>query len=336
MKAKSSYDFIGDVHGQSDKLNELLQTLGYARKSRGWKHPEGRKVVFLGDYIDRGPGVAEVLSTVRAMVEDGAALALMGNHEFNALAYHTPDPWCEGEFLRPHSDKNRKQHGATLEQFRGRGAEWKSWLDWFYTLPLWLDLGGVRAVHACWHPEAMNRLGTSFLDPDLLVKASRKGWREYFDVEILLKGVEVRLPSGGALPDKDGHHRSEIRVKWWKTVRCGLSAQDLIFPSIDFGPDLDVRIEDGELMKIPGYPVGQPPVLIWHYWLPPCQPPRPERANIACVDTSAGKNGPLTAYRWEGEQELSETRFIQTKRDPIPYNRKPSDHTRSIIIDENP
>ena len=43
-----------------------------------------------------------------------AATAVMGNHEFNAICYHTPDG--AGDFLRPHTEKNTRQHGATLEQ----------------------------------------------------------------------------------------------------------------------------------------------------------------------------------------------------------------------------
>jgi hypothetical protein len=57
----------------------------------------------------------------RRMVEKGAALAVMGNHEFNAIAWHTPDVRHLGEYLRPHQspqwgDKNRKQHAYFLAE----------------------------------------------------------------------------------------------------------------------------------------------------------------------------------------------------------------------------
>jgi len=54
------YDLIGDIHGHSDELVELLEVLRY-RKSHGvYKHAE-RQVIFLGDFIDRGPKIRQVL-----------------------------------------------------------------------------------------------------------------------------------------------------------------------------------------------------------------------------------------------------------------------------------
>lgn len=141
------YDLIGDIHGYADELLQLLKKLGYRQDHGVYAHPE-RKVIFLGDFIDRGPKIREVLDIVRPMVEQETALAVMGNHELNALAYHTTDPANPGEFLRPHSPKNKKQHQQTLDQLKE--ADRASYLDWFRALPLWLDLDGLRVVHACW------------------------------------------------------------------------------------------------------------------------------------------------------------------------------------------
>src|SRR5215207_3524967 len=80
------FDIIGDVHGCGDELEELLATLGYVRDADAvWRHPGGRKVVFLGDLVDRGPGVPGVLRTAMAMVEAGSALAVPGNHDIKLL-----------------------------------------------------------------------------------------------------------------------------------------------------------------------------------------------------------------------------------------------------------
>ncbi len=146
--------------------------LGYHRQRGHWRHPEGRVAVFLGDYIDRGPAILEVLGIVRSMVDDGVARAIMGNHEFNALAYHTADPENPKVHLRPHTDRNTAQHGATLDQIRGRKREWNRWIKWFYSLPLWLDLEGVRAAHACWDSDAMRRIGAGI--PIHHIKASNQ------------------------------------------------------------------------------------------------------------------------------------------------------------------
>ena len=82
------YDIIGDIHGHADKLEELLLKLGYTKNHKQYSHRE-RKALFLGDYIDRGPKSHEVLKIVKHMVDGGHAIALMGNHEYNAICFHT-------------------------------------------------------------------------------------------------------------------------------------------------------------------------------------------------------------------------------------------------------
>src|ERR1700676_3465489 len=111
------YDLIGDIHGHADELVQLLEVLGYEKARGSYRHPE-RKVIFLGDFIDRGPQIRQVLEIVRPMIEAGHALAVMGNHELNALAYHTEDPESHGEYLRRHSEKNERQHRQTVQQLK--------------------------------------------------------------------------------------------------------------------------------------------------------------------------------------------------------------------------
>lgn len=73
------YDIIGDIHGHADKLEELLNSLGYTISDGVYKHPNNRQVVFLGDYIDRGPKIRETLHIVKSMCDAGNAFAIMGN-----------------------------------------------------------------------------------------------------------------------------------------------------------------------------------------------------------------------------------------------------------------
>ncbi|MCQ3808528.1 MAG: polynucleotide kinase-phosphatase [Acidimicrobiia bacterium] len=75
------FDIIGDVHGCHDELVRLLDQLGYETSAEPITHPQGRRVVFLGDLVDRGPGVAEVLDLAMSMVAAGSALCILGNHE---------------------------------------------------------------------------------------------------------------------------------------------------------------------------------------------------------------------------------------------------------------
>jgi protein phosphatase len=76
------FDIIGDVHGCYDELHTLLTELGYEINSHfEARHPEGRKAVFLGDLVDRGPKIPEVLKLVMTMTGAGQALAVPGNHD---------------------------------------------------------------------------------------------------------------------------------------------------------------------------------------------------------------------------------------------------------------
>lgn len=87
------FDVIGDIHGCFDELRELLTGLGYQvdeRNENGQTRyivtpPHGRTAVFLGDLVDRGPRVPDVLRLVMDMVGAGTALCVPGNHELKLL-----------------------------------------------------------------------------------------------------------------------------------------------------------------------------------------------------------------------------------------------------------
>ena len=89
------FDVIGDVHGCLDELTELLEELGYVRTEahpnehpldgRIYAHPEGRKVVFLGDIVDRGPRILDCLKLVYSMVQSDNALCVPGNHDMKLM-----------------------------------------------------------------------------------------------------------------------------------------------------------------------------------------------------------------------------------------------------------
>ena len=80
------FDIIGDVHGCYDELVQLLGTLGYVIADDGTvAPPAGRKAVFLGDLVDRGPKIPQVLKLVMGMVHAGAALCVPGNHDMKLL-----------------------------------------------------------------------------------------------------------------------------------------------------------------------------------------------------------------------------------------------------------
>ncbi|HEX8391514.1 MAG TPA: polynucleotide kinase-phosphatase [Longimicrobium sp.] len=135
------FDLIGDVHGCGDELDELLAALGYAPGEDGVpRHPEGRKAVFLGDLVDRGPRVAHVLATAMAMVQAGTALAVPGNHDV--------------KLLRALRGKNVQiKHGlqTSLDDLAQQTPEFRARVDRFLDgLPSHyvLDGGALVAAHA--------------------------------------------------------------------------------------------------------------------------------------------------------------------------------------------
>ncbi|HEY3898241.1 MAG TPA: metallophosphoesterase [Chthoniobacter sp.] len=298
------YDIVGDIHGHADTLRALLKKLGYEEHDGAYRHPE-RSVIFVGDFIDRGPKIRETLQIVRAMMESGSALAVMGNHEYNALCFHTPDG--RGGHLRPHTTEKVTQHQATLEQIAVPFPdEWRDWVAWFKTLPLFLDLGALRVVHACWDDDQVACLnGSNRLTDALLHASAAKGTPEYRAIEVLLKGKEIELPDGHTFVTKDGVERHEIRVKWW-IPGAGKTYYDLSLPTCETAPRL-LAPANRSLER--GYAETEPPVIVGHYWLAPAKPEL-LAPNVACVDYSVAKDGPLVVYRWDGEAVLDDGKFV--------------------------
>lgn len=345
------YDIVGDVHGCAAELEALLDKLGYQRQHADgpYRHPD-RTAVFVGDLIDRGPEQLRVLQTVKAMVDARSAQMVLGNHEFNAMAYATEWPNGSGKYLRPHDDpsnptaaKNETQHEAFLDQVTGENRA--HYLGWFWTQPLWLDLGGLRVVHACWHSEsitvAARELGGSrFTALEQLVRASTKGDPLYTAVETLLKGPEVSLTDHGHDPyiDKDGHPRHKARAQWWNdgaTTLRGIAEMGGNFRTGDgtpYPPLPDTPLSAAHQSHL--Y-TEQIPVFYGHYWRQGEPTHRRDWTDFtACVDFSAVKNGALTAYRWSGEARIQPDHYVSFPEQAGQRSRHDRARSSRILIEE--
>jgi hypothetical protein len=320
MTDLSGYDLIGDIHGHAGPLARLLEKLGYRDQdgSGVWSHSE-RKVIFLGDFIDRGPKQLETVQMARSMVENGTALAVMGNHEFNAILYASEHPDGSGQFLRERSDKNRNQHRAFLTAVdsldpSGVSDPQREIVEWFKTLPVYLDLPGLRVIHACWHPDSIAVLGDHLDERQRICEDSwstlaQKGSPAYEAAEILLKGWEIRLPENVSFLDKDRNRRVHIRTRWWETAMHTYRGLAIV-PADVIGCIPDSQVEADVL---PGYD-GHKPLFLGHYWLD--GDPKPLSDHIACLDYSIAREdlsdstpGKLCAYRWNGEEKLKTEHF---------------------------
>ena len=155
---RGPFDIIGDIHGCFEETKELLETLGYAWQpesgydfGRGYRvsHPQGRKVIFLGDIVDRGPGIPEMLRLVMSMVADRTALCVPGNHEI--------------KLVRKLRGKNVKlKHGLaeTVEQLEPETVEFKHRVETFLDKLVShyvLDDGKLVVAHAGMKEEYQGR-----------------------------------------------------------------------------------------------------------------------------------------------------------------------------------
>lgn len=224
-------DIIGDVHGESGALFQLLDRLGYDGNGH---HKQGRRLVFLGDLVDRGPDSIAVVKFVMRLVSRGIAQCILGNHELNLL-------------LGEHKHGNHWFYGETEALVRGSTEISfqnmidpsdhdlrNSFLDFFRTLPVVLERPDLRVVHAMWHDEAVDALRT--FDGDVLqafdffseqsVKL-QNDLTDPIDIELVIQnGNPVKVCTSGreVRADKEfyagGKMRQCDRDQWWRNYKA--------------------------------------------------------------------------------------------------------------------
>lgn len=151
------FDIIGDIHGCAGELESLLEELGYTvspsgepgARSYDITPPEDRRVIFVGDLVDRGPRSPDVLRLVKGMVEAGTAFCVIGNHE--------------NKLIRKLNGRNvQLTHGLaeTVEQFEaqpeGFAEEMRDWLDGLISHYVFDD-GKLVVAHAGLTEDMHNR-----------------------------------------------------------------------------------------------------------------------------------------------------------------------------------
>ena len=152
------FGIIGDVHGCAGELETLLTRLGYDVRWSGTPGtasvevvpPAGRRAIFVGDLVDRGPRSPDVLRIVMSMVESGAAFAVPGNHDVKFLR------WLDGKDVKPTHGLDR-----TIAQFEGETKAFRNRVrEFFTTLPIyvWLEGGRLAVAHAGIKEEMLGRV----------------------------------------------------------------------------------------------------------------------------------------------------------------------------------
>lgn len=304
------YDLIGDIHGCGNTLIRLLEQMGYSKKNGIYQHPK-RKVVFLGDIVDRGPNIRLACHIVRDMVDAGHADIVMGNHEYNIVTYLTEaPPGVNQPYLREHTKRNNFIVEQTLQQFANYQQEFREFLDWFISLPLFLEYEHFRVVHACWDQamigEYQRRYGGNTLDKSMLAESVNTNSFLYQFMDRTLRGTSLKLPENRSMTAKDGMVRQFFRTKFWADTpeRYG----DVVFQPDPLPEDIEHGLlSPDEKEQLLFYGPEERPLFIGHYWMQGI--PAPVTPNIACLDYSAVKYGRLAAYRMDQETALQTGKF---------------------------
>lgn len=287
-------DLISDIHGDLDRMEGLLEALGYNLDNHS--HPNRRRALFLGDFIDRGTQNLAVLRRMDAMRRAGTALAIMGNHELNAILFHADDG--QGDGLRARSEANTHHHETFLREAPLGSAAAAEALSLMMSLPLFLEVDGLRAVHAYWRDDLIGEITRKRPDGRIRhedlpeVALERNGSSFGMAVTLATKGPEADLPPGAWYADRHGKRRDAVRLCWW-TPSADFHSAIISCPDLSRIPNGPVPANVAELI----YPADAPPVAFGHYQL------NGEAAlgpNTLCLDVP----GRPLAYRWDGEQEF--------------------------------
>ncbi len=139
--SENAFDIVGDVHGCADELEELIEVLGYKlnMETRLQIRPQGRKLAFVGDLVDRGPDSARVLDMVMALHKQGA-IVVLGNHCYKVMRY-----------LQGHQVRISKEVERTIEQIKARGIEFtQAVLLFLKEVQFIFETGDLIIVHAAY------------------------------------------------------------------------------------------------------------------------------------------------------------------------------------------
>ena len=304
--SKLRLDFIGDVHGYANALENILRKMGYIQTNKGWAHPTNI-AVFVGDFINRGPHNRKTIEIIRTMVENNHAYAILGNHEINAICYFTKRK--SGKPLRMPGPANRKQLDKIKREYITQPTVFEDTIKWLRHLPLYINFGSVRVVHAYWNDAHISLLYKEVPAKKLtksFLKEAMQGGTEISKAFIqTTRGVEFCFPPNLIVRDNSHFRRINFRVKWWN------SPYDKTYEEISMETKYhlpNIPVHEEIIVPFEVYKPTDPPVFIGHYSMNghnPIQSP-----NVCCVDAGVAAKGRLAAYRWSGEQVLDINKMI--------------------------
>ncbi len=315
-------DIIGDIHGHLEPLRRLLRDLGY-HEPDGWAHPQSRRLLFVGDLVDRGPASLEVAQLIQRLCATGQHLCLLGNHELNLVQ------WRHGGTGPKGSNRD------TIEAIEMDRARWDPVLDFFETLPVAVELHDLRVTHAVWHRGCFEQLEDALASPPP-GQTLNEFWREAVylhapfeggalrpgvplepypgqwekSLEIAVKGFESRAKK--SFKDNDGVDRDMVRAEWWKPEFTEVPRDKRII----YGHYWNLPPIPGHSHFTPPHPSGHPDLREWantHHKLVADSGRQsvPSQTQAVCVDfnglTKAGPRACVGAYRYPEAEVVWQT-----------------------------
>lgn len=295
-------DIVGDVHGELQLLQSLMQHLGYDAHGR---HPEGRHLVFVGDIVDRGPHSPGALALVQRLVFSGHAWAVVGNHEINLARNDAKDG--SGWFFAERLDSDREKYGNFA---RAHKTTERAQLQTFAaSLPLALERADLRVVHAAWQSPQIAQARTM---PAGSARAQYDHWENAAEQAARASRIAQRMQAekqvwphsleDGSLvpPFLQAHCDSELNKSSFnplKVLTCGIERQ----ASAPFFAGNKWRFVE-RVAWWDSY-TDDTPVVVGHYWRSfdhstrtqeglfanvPALAWHGQKNNVFCVDYSAG------------------------------------------------
>jgi len=290
-----SLDFIGDIHGHYTKFTQLLEKLGYRFNSQTklFFHPEDRKIVVLGDFINVGMQNEEVLSCLQKMHQSGNAYIISGNHEyFLALLYHKTlfNKSTLWYYLQ-------RDYFPLYITFNNKKSKLEDYIQWICQLPLFLDFDNTKAVHAIWDENFY---------PFLSENNSVKKMIEFIAVNPEYKENLNKTIMGITYKFKNEKRLKPVffRYKWWESEKEIPVSQMFMHKSEHFPKELESEI-NFEHFQIK---LQKEPVFFGHFNLQGF--PYLTSPTKCCLDFGGAKGGYLTSYRWDGENILDAKKIV--------------------------